>query len=127
MSLSEIKNLLKDLGLRPNKRLGQHYLVDKAIANRQLQYANIGRSDTVLEIGPGLGMLTKILSKRAKKVIAVEMDPAAVDHLRNEVQNVEIVQGDVLKIDLPAFDKIVSNLPFNISSPITFRLLEAEF
>lgn len=127
MSVSEIKNLMRELGLRPSKRLGQHYLVDQAIANRQVQYANVGQSDTVLEIGPGLGMLTRILSKRAKKVIAIEMDPATVDYLRNEVKNVEIVQGDVLKVDLPAFDKIVSNLPFNISSPITFRLLEGKF
>ncbi len=127
MSVSELKNLIKELGLRPNKRLGQNYLVDKDIANRQVQYANIGRSDTVLEIGPGLGTLTRILSERAKRVIAIEMDPTAVEYLRREVENVEIVQGDVLEIDLPAFDKVVSNLPYNISSPATFRLLEEKF
>lgn len=127
MSVSEVKNLMRELGLRPNRRLGQHYLIDKAVANRQVQYANINRSDIVLEIGPGLGILTRILSERAKRVIAIEMDPSTVDYLRNEVENAEIVQGDVLKVELPAFDKIVSNLPYNISSPITFRLLEEGF
>ena len=127
MAVSEIRKLMKRLGLRPNKRLGQHYLIDEAVANRQVQYAKIDRSDTVLEIGPGLGILTRILSERAKKVIAIEKDPATVAYLRNEVEDVVIVEGDVLKVDLPEFDKIVSNLPFNISSPITFKLLEEKF
>ncbi len=127
MSLSEVKERIRKMGLRPSKRLGQHFLVDEAIANRQVQYADIGRRDTVLEIGPGLGTLTRILVERAAKVIAVELDPLAADYLRKELSDVEVIQDDVLKIELPKFDKVVSNLPFKISSPVTFKLLEQEF
>ncbi|MCK4445299.1 MAG: ribosomal RNA small subunit methyltransferase A, partial [Thermoplasmata archaeon] len=127
MSVSEIKNLIRELGIHPKKRLGQHYLVDKAVANRQVQYANISKSDTVLEIGPGLGILTKILIGRAKKVIAVEMDRQTAVYLMGEMPSIEVIRDDVLKIDLPPFDKVVSNIPFNISSSITFRLLEENF
>jgi len=127
MAPLDVKSQIRELGIRPSKRLGQHYLLDKGIANRQVQYANVGESDTVLEIGPGLGILTKIMSERAKRVIAIEMDPVTADYLRREIRNAEIITGDVLKVSLPSFDKVVSNLPFNISSPLTFRLLDRDF
>jgi 16S rRNA (adenine1518-N6/adenine1519-N6)-dimethyltransferase len=127
MGLSETKREIRELGMRPNKRLGQHYLMDIAIANRQVQYANIEKMDVVLEIGPGLGILTGILSKRAKKVVAIEADPAAAKHIEHQFGDVEIIRGDVLKVALPKFNKVVSNLPFNISSPITFKLLGEDF
>jgi 16S rRNA (adenine1518-N6/adenine1519-N6)-dimethyltransferase len=127
MDVSELKRRIRDLGITPNKRLGQHFLIDEAVANRQVQYAKVGKNDTVLEIGPGLGILTGILSTRAKRVVAVEADPAAADYIERTFGDVEIIRGDVLKIDLPEFDKVVSNLPFNISSSISFRLLERSF
>ncbi len=127
MSVSEIRNLIRELGISPNKRLGQHYLLDEAVANRQVQYANISKSDTVLEIGPGLGILTKFLVGRAKKVIAVEMDTKTVEYLKEKMPTIEVIRDDILKVDLPPFEKVVSNIPFNISSPITFRLLEKDF
>lgn len=127
MEISELKARIRDLGMTPNKRLGQHFLSDEATANRQVQYAKVGKNDTVLEIGPGLGILTGILSTRAKRVVAVEADPAAADYIERTYEDVEIIRGDVLKADLPEFDKVVSNLPFNISSPITFKLLEVPF
>ncbi len=127
MEISELKARIRDLGMTPNKRLGQHFLSDEATANRQVQYAKVGKNDTVLEIGPGLGILTGILSTRAKRVVAVEADPAAADYIERTYEDVEIIRGDVLKVDLPEFDKVVSNLPFNISSPITFKLLEVPF
>ncbi len=127
MSVSEVRNLIRELGISPNKRLGQHYLLDEAVANRQVQYANISKSDTVLEIGPGLGILTKFLVGRAKKVIAVEMDTNTTEYLREKMPSIEVIRDDILKVDLPPFEKVVSNIPFNISSPITFRLLEKDF
>lgn len=127
MALSDIKGQMKKLGMRPNKRLGQHFLVDSEVANRQVQYADIGKTDRVLEIGPGLGILTRNLCKRAGKVVAVEIDPVAAEYLQREIEGIEVIRGDVLKIQLPRFNKVVSNLPFKISSPITFKLLEEEF
>ncbi len=127
MSVSEIKRLIEELGAHPNKKLGQHYLIDKAVANRQVQYANISNNDTVLEIGPGLGVLTRILAERAKKVIAIEMDEVTAAYLERELPIADIICADALEVGLPAFDKVVSNLPFNISSSITFKLLEQDF
>ncbi len=127
MAPLDIRSQIRELGIRPSKRLGQHYLLDEGIANRQVQYANIRKSDTVLEIGPGLGILTNIMSKRAKRVIAIEMDPVNADYLHREIPDAEIITGDVLKVSFPSFDKVVSNLPFNISSPLTFKLLDQEF
>jgi 16S rRNA (adenine1518-N6/adenine1519-N6)-dimethyltransferase len=127
MDVSELRDLMRELGISPSKRLGQHFLLDEAIANRQVQYANVRKKDTVLEIGPGIGILTGILSKRADRVMAVEADPVAADYIERTYTDVEVINGDVLKVDLPRFDKVVSNLPFNISSPITFRLLGGPF
>jgi 16S rRNA (adenine1518-N6/adenine1519-N6)-dimethyltransferase len=127
MDVSDLRDQIRELGMTPSKRLGQHFLFDEATANRQVQYANVGKKDTVLEIGPGMGVLTGILSKRAGRVVAVEADPAAADYIERTYADVEILRGDVLKVDLPKFDKVVSNLPFNISSPITFRLLGEPF
>jgi len=113
------------------KKLGQHFLVDEQVAGRETTYANIGKDDVVLEIGPGKGVLTQLLARDAKKVIAVEIDRFFVEELKNKMpSNVEVIHADVLKIDfntLPLFNKIVSNLPFQISSPVTFKLLEYPF
>jgi 16S rRNA (adenine1518-N6/adenine1519-N6)-dimethyltransferase len=110
-------------------RLGQHFLVDPRVVERMLGYANLRGDETVLEIGPGKGVLTRGLAARAKQVICIEKDPRMVDHLEDEglPRNVEVVLGDALKVSLPAFDKCVSNLPYGISSDVTFRLLEQPF
>jgi len=113
------------------KKLGQNFLVDENVALREVKHANINEDDVVLEIGSGKGVLTKILAKNAKEVIAVEIDCNLVNELKNFLPgNVMLVNEDVLKIDfnrLPRFNKIVSNLPFQISSPVTFKLLEYNF
>ncbi len=124
-----IKDKLNELGLRPSKKLGQHFLVDKEIALRQVKSANITSKDTVLEVGPGLGVLTEVIVKKAKKVIVVEKDRTFKGYLEGKFSdyNFDMIHGDVLKVELPDFDKVISNIPFNISSPLTFKLLKKDF
>jgi 16S rRNA (adenine1518-N6/adenine1519-N6)-dimethyltransferase len=112
-------------------KLGQNFLVNKKTAEREVEYASINKNDIVLEIGPGKGILTELLAKKAKKVIAVEIDKNLFENLKEDLLgNVELINDDILKTDLgtlPKFNKIVSNLPFQISSPVTFKLLDYDF
>jgi len=109
------------------RALGQHILVDGRVAKRAAGYASLERTDTVLEIGPGKGILTRLLSAGAGRVIAIEKDQKFRSFLTGLAGNVELVFADALKYPLPAFDKVVSNLPYSISSPVTFLLLEKDF
>ncbi len=126
--MSAIKEKLLQLGIRPSRGLGQHFLIDKRIAVRQVEAAEITEEDTVLEIGPGLGILTSEIVERAGKTIVIEKDTVLSNYLSQEFsERLEIIRGDVLDIELPSFDKVISNIPFNISSPLTFKLLEENF
>jgi len=110
-------------------KLGQNFLIDKNIAIKEVNFANISKNDIVLEIGPGNGILTNILAEKAKKVIAVEIDKKLAENLVIP-DNVEIINKDILKVDfdkISKFNKIVSNLPYQISSPITFKILNYKF
>jgi 16S rRNA (adenine1518-N6/adenine1519-N6)-dimethyltransferase len=113
------------------KSLGQNFLIDENVATREVSYANISKNDKVLEIGPGKGILTKLLADKAREVISIEIDENIVRSLRDKLpDNVKLIKSDALKVDfnsLPNFNKIVSNLPFQISSPITFKFLEYDF
>src|SRR4030065_2595070 len=100
----------------------QHFLVDKRVLDRIIEYGDLNSSDVVPEIGAGYGNLTELLAERAGKVIAVEMDPQLAASI-NRSQNLEIVVCDALKMDFPQFNKVISNLPYSISSPVTFTLL----
>ena len=108
-------------------KLGQHFLVDEAIALRIAEYADLGPDDWVLEIGPGEGSLTAALAARADQVYAVEIDPELAAQLTGRFSNVQVVTGDALKVELPECNKIVSNLPYQISSSLTYRLLSRPF
>ena len=121
------RGALARLGVRPSRSRGQHFLTDARVAERAIRHADVRTSDVVLEIGPGLGVLTRRLVGRAKHVVAIESDRRLADFLRQEVPEAEIVHGDALRIPWPAFDVMVSNLPYRISSPLTFRLLESPF
>lgn len=108
----------------------QHFLVDTGYLDRIVAAAELKSEDTILEIGAGIGNLTERLAKKAKKVIAIELDPVLVDVLHDrfdKVDNIDIISGDALKINFPEFDKVVSNLPYSISSEITFKLLRHDF
>ncbi len=112
-------------------KLGQNFLIDQNIAQLEVNYTNIKKDDVVLEIGPGTGILTKLIAKKAKKVIAIEIDKNLLNSLKEILpSNVTLIHSDVLKLDfknLPKFNKVVSNLPYQISSPITFKLLDYSF
>jgi len=107
--------------------LGQHFLVDEAIVSRIVEYADLGPKDWVLEIGPGPGNLTVALAAKAEEVYAVEIDPELAAQLTGRFSNVQVIAGDALKVELPACNKIVSNLPYQISSSLTYRLLSRPF
>ena len=110
--------------MRPIKRLSQNFIRDQNLVKSMIRYANLKPSDTVLEIGPGKGIITRKIAEKCK-VIAVEKDPALVEHLKlQEIPNLKLISGDILKTKLPKFNKIISNLPFSISGPVTFKLFE---
>lgn len=113
------------------KNLGQHFLVDTKIIDNEIRFAQLQKKDVVLEIGPGKGALTFPLSKSVSKVIAIEKDLELVNYLKNNLpKNVMLIHADAVKYDfhkLPNFSKIVSNLPYQISSPITFKFFDYSF
>ena len=128
--LRRAKHLLRLYGFFPKKHLGQHFVVNSDILQRLVSHASLTEDDVVLEVGAGLGFLTKLLSSKCKKVVAVEVDPKIVRILRGQLhglQNVDLIEGDILKVSLPPFSKVVSAPPYSLSSPLLFRLLERKF
>ncbi|XP_016443045.2 ribosomal RNA small subunit methyltransferase-like [Nicotiana tabacum] len=116
-------------GISFHKSKGQHILKNPLLVDSIVQKAGIKSTDVILEIGPGTGNLTKKLLEAGKSVIAVELDPRMVLELQRRFQGtplsnrLKVIQGDVLKCDLPYFDICVANIPYQISSPLTFKLL----
>ena len=132
-SLSKItKDILNENGIKLNKNLGQNYLIDKNKRDQIINFGNINKEDVILEIGTGIGTLTIELAKKAKKVIAIEQDEnickILAKRLKDEkIDNVELLNEDALNVEFPKFNKIISNLPYQISSPITFKFLDYDF
>ncbi len=128
-----VPELLQTYGLRPNKRLGQNFLVDPGALERVLEAAEIDDKANVLEIGPGLGSLTRLLARRAQRVVAVELDANLLPPLYQVLapfSNVEVVQGDILTHDPArlmgeAGYRVVANIPYYITSALIRHLLEA--
>ncbi|HKZ93344.1 MAG TPA: 16S rRNA (adenine(1518)-N(6)/adenine(1519)-N(6))-dimethyltransferase RsmA [Candidatus Bathyarchaeia archaeon] len=126
----ETLNTLRRHRIFARKRLGQNFTVDDSVLQSLITHADVNANDTVLEVGPGLGTLTRLLASKAKKVITVEIDPKLILVLRRQIshlQNVEVVENDVLKANIPRFDKVVSTPPYSISSPLLFWLLKRPF
>ncbi|MGE0682257.1 MAG: 16S rRNA (adenine(1518)-N(6)/adenine(1519)-N(6))-dimethyltransferase RsmA [Candidatus Binatia bacterium] len=130
--LQQSRFVLGELGIRPYKRLGQHFLVDPTVIDRMIAAARIGPNDTILEIGPGLGVLSDQLAELAARLYLVEVDRVLAERLcgrfsRNE--RVRVIAVDFLSLDLPVtFPEptihVVASLPYNVATPILFRLLE---
>ncbi|MCQ2053015.1 MAG: 16S rRNA (adenine(1518)-N(6)/adenine(1519)-N(6))-dimethyltransferase RsmA [archaeon] len=124
----EISSIISGVGIIPKKSKGQNFLTDEYVAQRHVDYADIVPKDRVLEIGPGLGILTNILIKKSENVTCIELDEALADYIsRIYGKNITLIRGDAVKIDFPPFDKFVSNLPYSVSTPIIFKLLEHKF
>ena len=104
----------------------QHFLIDEQVLGRIIEYGRLNSSDIVLEIGAGYGNLTQKLAKKAGKVIAIEVDTELASSLTG-FEKVEVIIGDAMELDFPHFNKVISNLPYSISSPVTFKLLQYEF
>ena len=132
--LAETKRRLRRFDLRARKRLGQRFLIDNSVLQQILSAAELTADDIVIEVGPGLGILTRELARRVKRVIAVELDDTLAELLRRELSpfpNVTIVNEDILKIDPSDLVseteryKVVANLPYYITSPVLRHFLEA--
>lgn len=128
-----VRALLRAHGISPRKRLGQNFLSDPAALNRIVAAADLSPHDRVIEVGAGLGTLTRLLADRAAHVTAIELDDNLVGILADQLAdrpNVRIVHGDVLRIpDLALPDrgyKVVANLPYYITSAVLRRFLEKE-
>ncbi len=111
------------------QRLGQHFLFDPSILRRIIREASVNTEDTVVEIGPGHGRLTRMLSEVANRVIAIEIDPALYNRLKTELKdrdNISLVHGDAMRYPYEGLGpfKVVANIPYYITTPIIFKLLE---
>ena len=140
-----VPSLLRQYGLRPDKKLGQNFLIDSAALERIVNIAEVGPKDFVLEIGPGLGSLTRYLAATARQVLAIELDRKLIPVLKDnlaEYPNVILIQGDILNLRLdeaipqldlnPRSDEnstylVVANIPYYITSALLRHLLEAQF
>jgi 16S rRNA (adenine1518-N6/adenine1519-N6)-dimethyltransferase len=131
MMHSSVQALLRAHGLHPNKRLGQSFLADPVALGRIVDAADLGPGDLVVEVGAGLGSLTRLLADRAGRVLAVELDDRLVAILHECLAgrpNVQIVHGDILRLPLSGPEdrayKVVANLPYYITSAILRHFLE---
>jgi len=130
-----VREVVEKYGLAAKKKLGQHFLVDGHVLEKILKAADVNSNDLVLEVGPGIGGLTQGLASRAGHVVAVELDKQLVPVLESQFanDNVTVVQGDILRVDLPEIlapysglnIKVVANLPYYITTPVILYLLES--
>lgn len=124
--VEDVRTAMRLAGIRPNKALGQHFLVDRPSLEAIMGAADIEPTDTVLEIGPGLGVMTRPLCEQAAQVVAVETDRVLADLLRRDApHNLTIVEQDILKFDVSSVTpgyKVIANIPYYVTSKI-FRLL----
>ena len=139
--LEDTKFIMKKYNIKANKSLGQNFLIDNNVVEKIVENSNICKDDLVIEIGPGLGTLTKILLEKASKVICIELDKKMINILLDRFKlydNFELLHNDILKVDLNSIIKkekeisniksvkVVANLPYYITTPIIMKLLEDE-
>ena len=139
--LEDTKFIMKKYHIRANKSLGQNFLIDTNVVEKIIEGSNVNKDDLVIEIGPGLGTLTKFLLEKANKVICVELDKKMIKILEDRFSlydNFELLNSDILKVDLNSIIKeekknsdikqvkVVANLPYYITTPIIMKLLEEQ-
>ena len=139
--LEDTKFIMKKYNIKANKSLGQNFLIDNNVVEKIVDGSNVSKDDLVIEIGPGLGTLTKVLLEKANKVICIELDKKMINILLDRFKlynNFELLHNDILKVDLNSIIKkkkqnsniknvkVVANLPYYITTPIIMKLLEDE-
>ncbi len=138
--LEDTKFIIKKYHIKANKSLGQNFLIDDKVIEKIIDGSNVNKNDLVIEIGPGLGTLTKFLLEKASKVICIELDKKMINILEDRFSlynNFSLIHADILKVDLNSIIKdekkenpniksvkIVANLPYYITTPIIMKLLE---
>lgn len=126
----KVREIYSKYNFRASPVLDQFFLINQGVIDRAIRYAEITKKDTILEIGPGLGFITKSLAEKAGKVIVIERDKKLEPVLKKELEefdNIEFIFEDVLKAEIPKFNKIVSNIPFSISGPLSEVLINHPF
>jgi 16S rRNA (adenine1518-N6/adenine1519-N6)-dimethyltransferase len=121
MNKSEVLLILKQLGIKPNKSLGQNFLINKNTVSKIIFESNIKRTQSILEIGPGLGALTEDLIKNSNQIYAYEIDSVLFSYLSNKFsnnENLKLFNEDILKAKIYSHDIIISNIPYSITGPI---------
>lgn len=131
-TIIDIKKTLKTFGVYANKEIGQHFLIDEKVLDKIIETADIDNNDVILEIGPGLGILTKELCKRSKEVVAIELDESMIPVVKTSClknSNLKVVNANALEFDLSTFYnyKVVSNLPYYITSPLIKKFLTSDY
>lgn len=134
LSPARIKAIFAELGISPQKSLGQNFLIDKNVLDKIIEAAELKKDDTVLEVGPGLGVLTEELAAAVGKVIAIEADKKLASALKEKfknIKNLKIIEEDFLKLNFLKLDlkkdyKVVANLPYSITSAAVRKIMEAD-
>jgi 16S rRNA (adenine1518-N6/adenine1519-N6)-dimethyltransferase len=127
MSLEDIRRLLCAHHITPKRFLGQNFLIEPSLYRKMSEYAELNKSDVVLDAGAGFGFLTRFLSNKCKTVVAVEKDLQVAKILKEQTKdldNVLVIEGDVLKAELPTFNKVVAIPPYYLSSLLVTWILE---
>lgn len=131
MRPSEIEDICNENGIIIDfENINQHFMINDKIIKDIVRAAEINEGDVVLEIGPGLGFLTEELAKKAGKVIAIEIDEQfreVLDKLCQKYPNIDVIYGNALKVELPKFNKLVSNIAYNLAEPLIMKILYAKF
>lgn len=120
-------HLIRETELVPKKEKGQNFLTDGSVADRQVGHADISEGDRILEVGPGFGILTERLVGTGE-LTCIELDDKLAEYIGDKFgDRVRLIHGDAVKVKWPEFDIFVSNLPYSVSTPIIFKLLEHDF
>ncbi len=128
MTSGETSSLIAETGIIPTKSKGQNFLTDGRVADRHIAYAEIEPDDKILEVGPGLGILTKRLIGKGSSLTCIELDDILAEYIQKTYgDSLTLIHGDAVKVAFPPFDRFVSNLPYSVSTPIIFKLLEYPF
>ena len=126
--MTDTGRLIAETGIVPKKSKGQNFLIDGRVADRHISYAGIREGDRVLEVGPGLGILTERMVDLPCDLTCIELDDILAEYITETYgDRLTLIHGDAVKVRFPEFDVFVSNLPYSVSTPIIFKLLDHDF